>query len=297
MRKMIMYSLLMKMMTIQMSNTRSIGMMRTLEKNKIMMSQFSLLSGFCDISHFITTRHGGVSQGTYASMNPGIYTSDDPALVRENLKLLSEAIDLTPERIVMPHQVHKDEIRFIDSAFLSLDTTARQAFLEGVDALVTNIPKICVAVSTADCVPVLLYSPRNRVVAAVHAGWRGTVLRIVQKALDFMTTNCGCDARNMIAGIGPSIGQEAFEVGEEVVDAFREAGFPMDRILRRFSDTGKAHINLWEANRWLLMETGVLSEHIEVAGICTYTHHTDYFSARRLGINSGRILSGIYLNK
>ena len=99
----------------------------------------------------------------------------------------------------------------------------------------------------------------------------------------------------MKAGIAPSIGPEAFEVGEEVVDAFREAGFEMSCILKRDADTGKAHIDLWEANRLQLLTEGLSVGNIELAGICTYAHPDEFFSARRLGIKSGRILSGIFL--
>ena len=105
----------------------------------------------------------------------------------------------------------------------------------------------------------------------------------------------GADPRLMKAGIAPSIGPEAFEVGEEVVDAFREAGFEMSCILKHDADTGKVHIDLWEANRLQLLTEGLSAGNIELAGICTYAHPDEFFSARRLGIKSGRILSGIFL--
>lgn len=272
-------------------------MMKIQENKQIEVSRFSGLSGYRDISHFTTTRHGGVSTGTYASMNPGIYTEDHPDFIRKNLELLSDTVGISPKNMVIPHQTHEDRVLAIDASFLSLDDEERKLRLEGVDALVTNIPDVCVAVSTADCVPVLLYAPDRKVVAAVHAGWRGTVLRIARKAANFMIEAYDCDPAQLIAGIGPSISQAAFEVGEEVVKAFQAAGFPMERILRRNTETQKAHIDLWESNRLQLLEAGLLSEHIEIAGICTYMRHEDYFSARRLGVKSGRILSGICLKK
>ena len=142
--------------------------------------------------------------------------------------------------------------------------------MHGVDALVTDVPEVCIAVSTADCVPVLLYAPNVKAVAAVHAGWRGTVLRIAGKTVRILMDEYGADPRLMKAGIAPSIGPEAFEVGEEVVDAFREAGFEMSCILKRDADTGKAHIDLWEANRLQLLTEGLSVGNIELAGICTY---------------------------
>ena len=141
------------------------------------MLQFSGLSGECNISHFITTRHGGVSQGNYATMNPGEFSGDDPASVRMNRQLLSDAMGISPERIFAPCQVHEAEISCID---------AQQQEMYGKDALVTDIPGICIAVSTADCVPVLVYAPDKKVVAAIHAGWRGTVKQIVAKTIRCM---------------------------------------------------------------------------------------------------------------
>ncbi|WP_204246114.1 peptidoglycan editing factor PgeF [Parabacteroides johnsonii] len=261
--------------------------------DKVKMLQFPALSEDCNISHFVTTRQGGVSEGAYASFNPGEYSGDNPEAVRANRKLLSDVLGIPSERIFVPFQVHGAEIRSIEPFFLSLPLEEQQLYMHGVDALVTNVPGVCIAVSTADCVPVLLYAPDVKTVAAIHAGWRGTVQRIVAKTVRFLIDEYGADPCLMKAGIAPSIGPDAFEVGEEVVDAFREAGFEMPRILKRNVDTGKAHIDLWEANRLQLLSEGLSTGHIELAGICTYTHPDDFFSARRLGVKSGRILSGI----
>lgn len=260
------------------------------------MLRFSALSGICDISHFITTRHGGVSCGNYASMNPGEFSGDNPGFVQTNRKLLSEGVGMRPDRLFAPYQVHGAEIRAIDTCFLTLSPEQQQEYMHGVDALVTNVPGVCIAVSTADCVPVLIYSPDKKVVAAIHAGWRGTVQRIVEKAVCFMVDKYGCDPLFMMAGIAPSISKEAFEVGEEVVDEFRNAGIAVEQIMERNKTTGKAHIDLWKANQIQLLASGLPSEGVEVAGICTYLYLDEFFSARRLGIHSGRILSGIMIN-
>ena len=137
-----------------------------------------------------------------------------------------------------------------------------------------------------DCIPVLLYDTRRRLVAAAHAGWRGTVARIVQKTLCEM----GSSPADLHAIIGPGISQAAFEVGDEVYDAFRDAGFPMERIAVRET---KWHIDLWDANRWLLEEAGV--QDIHVAGLCTMQLPDRFYSARREGIQTGRNLNGIML--
>lgn len=132
-------------------------------------------------------------------------------------------------------------------------------------------------------------------VAAAHAGWRGTVNYIAGHTLDRMRALYGTDGKDVIACIGPGISLPSFEVGEEVYEAFRMNGFSMDYISEWKPETHKHHIDLWAANRMQLLDFGVPGEQIETSGICTYMRHEEFFSARRLGIKSGRILSGIMI--
>lgn len=261
------------------------------------MLQFSVFDGYCDIFHFITTRHGGVSEGSYATMNPGEHCGDVLDSVRMNRKSLSDQIGIIPEKLFTPHQVHEAEVYSIKSDFLSFTVEDQQLEMQGKDALITNLPGICIAIATADCVPLLVYAPDKKVVAAIHAGWRGTVKQITARTIQKMKDDYACDPMRMIAGIAPSISSNAFEVGEEVVHAFHAVGMNLNQIMQRSPETGKAHIDLWEANRIQLLEAGLQSERIEISGICTYTHHEDFFSARRLGLKSGRILSGISIKE
>lgn len=200
-----------------------------------------------------------------------------------------------PFPVVQAHQVHGDVIREVTSP-----STTRED-LEGVDALLTNIPGLAIGARTADCIPVLLYDEPHHAVAAVHAGWRGTVLAITAKAIRRMTALYGTYPASLKAIIGPGIGPDSFQVGEEVVDAFREAGFPMDTIHTyrgpRIEGTmeGGHHLDLWEANRWLLLQSGLLPANIHVAAICTYAHNARFYSARREGIRCPRIITAIRL--
>ena len=275
--------------------TKTKRVMKIRNANGCKLVQFHGLDRYEHIFHFVTTREGGISEGAYATLNPSRYTDDDPAHIQQNLSRLAQAIHLQPTQILLPHQVHQDRILDITPAFLSQSQSSQLAQLEGIDALLTAVPHVCVAISTADCVPVLLYAPDRQVVAAVHAGWRGTVLRIAQRCVEQMQQQYQCDPARLQAAIGPSISQAAFEVGEEVVEAFREAGFELSSLMYRHPDSQKAHIDLWKANQLQLLEAGLQPAHIEIAGICTYQQVDQFFSARRLGIRSGRILSGIYL--
>jgi len=259
------------------------------------IKHFSNLEKYNKITHFISTRHGGVSTGNYATLNLSEYAGDDLVAVQKNREILCNSLEISTGDLYVPFQVHGDRIALLDRHFISSSIKHRRDYLLGVDALVTDISGITIAVSTADCVPILLYAPDKNLIAAVHAGWRGTVQRIVEKTVRFMQDYAGCDVKQMIAGIGPSISMESFEVGKEVVDAFIDAGMDIRSIYKRNEQSGKAHIDLWKANEIQLLDAGLNGTHIELASLCTYINHEDFFSARRLGINSGRFLSGIRL--
>ena len=257
------------------------------------MLEYDVNHTYSDIFCFSTTRHGGCSTGAYASFNCNHYCGDRPENVLRNRELLLRLLPSGgPCRLILPHQTHGDTVRLVDEAFLRLSPDGQAAALEGVDALIGHVPGTCLCISTADCIPVLCYDPFRRCMAAIHAGWRGTVSRIVAKTLQALQSVYGSRPEHLVACIGPGISQAAFEVGDEVYEAFRANGFPMERLACR---SGKWHIDLWEANRLQLLEAGVPARHIETAGICTYRQTEDFFSARRLGIGSGRILSGILL--
>lgn len=235
-----------------------------------------------DVVAFSTRRQGGVSQGAYAGFNVNPFYGDRPDAVLANRQALAAELDIAPDRLVIPRQVHGTAVAMVDAP----------AVPDGVDALVTRTPGLCVCVSTADCIPVLLYDAYTRTVAAVHAGWRGTVADIVGCTLDFMRRHCGTLPQNVQAVLGPGIGLQAFEVGDEVYAEFLRSGFPMEQISLREE---KWHIDLWEANRWLLGRRGVTR--VALSGICTYQHADEFFSARKFGLHSGRILNGILLKE
>jgi hypothetical protein len=241
---------------------------------------------------FSSTRHGGCSEGNYASFNINRYCGDQEDNIQKNRKALCEILGISDNRLVMPHQVHLTKVATIDEQHFTLSSSAQQEALEGVDALMTDLSGVCIGVSTADCIPVLLYDNEHHAVCAIHAGWRGTVQRIVVKAIEAMTATYGTQPELLKAQIGPGIHLDSFEVGDEVYEAFAEAGFEMSSISSRKE---KWHIDLPACNRLQLMAAGMKAESITVSPVCTFQQATDYFSARRLGINSGRIFSGIIM--
>ena len=257
--------------------------------------EYELNLSFSNIFCFSTTRLGGTSSGNYSSFNCNEFCGDNIDDVLENRKILSKLLPQNPELFVFPHQTHDTEVALINRDFISKNYDEQKTILEGVDALITDLPKICLCVSTADCIPILLFDEKKNVVAAIHAGWRGTVNRIVRKCISEMEELFNSNPEDIHACIGPGISKYSFEVGNEVYNKFCEGGFDLEEISMMNSSTGKWHIDLPRANEIELIQSGVNREHIEVSDICTYNNNDMFFSARRQGIASGRIVSGIML--
>ena len=253
------------------------------------------------VTAFCSTRHGGYSQGRYGEFNVNLFCGDDIEAVQKNRQLLCQSLAIQPDRLLMPHQVHGVEVRRVTQDILDLSASERQEALEGVDALMTDVKEVCIGVSTADCIPLIIYDPEHAAASVIHAGWRGTVSRIVQHTVKAMVETYGSDVRKLKAVVGPGISLQSFEVGDEVYTQFDEGAFPMEVISCKMPAMNggmqeKWHIDLWACNRLQLLEAGLLPRYIQVAGICTYENYNDYFSARRLGVNSGRILTAIVIH-
>ena len=240
---------------------------------------------------FSSTRKGGYSEGNYGEFNINHYCGDSEDAIRQNRCLLCQLLQIEDEHLIMPHQVHQTEVLAVDEAFMRLSASERKARLEGVDAVMTDIAGVCIGVSTADCIPVLLYDRAHHASCAIHAGWRGTVMRIVEKAVAQMASVYGSNPSDLLAQVGPGIHLESFEVGDEVYEAFANEGFAT--IAVRMGQ--KWHIDLPECNRQQLLAAGILMGQISVSSVDTYQQHETFFSARRLGINSGRIFTGILM--
>ena len=214
------------------------------------------------------------------------FTDDSPDVFTENRKELANILDINVNQLVFPRQTHTNCV-------VALQKTPENEIKE-TDALITNQPGICLCVQTADCVPILLFDPFKNVIAAIHAGWRGTVKRIAEVAVREMVTKFGTSAENILAVIGPSIGPDAYEVGNEVVEEVLKS-IPQAKDTIQENKSGKFHFNLWEANHQILTSCGVNSKNIEIAGECSFTKEEKYFSARRNGIDTGRTVSAIML--
>ena len=226
------------------------------------------------VPHCFTTRLGGVSTGSQSSLNLAFGRGDSMENVEANLRLLTGALGMNPDKLVTTRQTHSDIVRFVTDADCA--GFCHHAYPES-DALVTNTPGVCLLVYTADCTPILFHDPVTGAVGAAHAGWRGTVQSIAAKTVEVMVNRCGCDPKNIRAAIGPNIGichfETDFDVPEAILAAFGQeaAGF----IEKRGE---KYHIDLKAVNALVLRRAGV--RQIEISEDCTMCQPDRFWSHR-----------------
>ena len=245
------------------------------------------------VAAFSTTRGEVDGRNPYSGVNLCDYVGDDALRVLDARIMLAMQLGVDLDAVVMPRQTHSCNVAVIDTHFMDNDIDQQEQALEGVDALVTTLPGVVIGVNTADCVPIVLADEAAGVIAVAHAGWRGTVGRIARAVVEEMCRQ-GARVERIQASMGPSICQDCFEVGDEVVEAFKKARFDLDTIVTRDASTGKAHIDLRAANREVLVAAGVPAGNIVLSQHCSRCEHGRFFSARRLGIDSGRTFTGIY---
>ena len=244
------------------------------------------------VAAFSTTRGEVDRRNAYSGVNLCDYVGDDALRVLDARITFAMQLGLTLDNLIMPRQTHSCRVAVIDNQFMNSDIEQQEKALDGVDALVTTMSDIAIGVNTADCVPIVLVDSQAGVIAVAHAGWRGTAGRILKNVVDEMC-RLGAEAKHIQAAMGPCICQDCFEVGDEVVEAFKLAGFDVNTIVKRNSATGKAHIDLRAANRIVLEAAGVPASQVILPRHCSRCEHDRFFSARRLGTNSGRTFTAI----
>lgn len=241
------------------------------------------LAAFPGLVHAVSTRHGGVSDGPFASLNLSTSTGDSSENVDANYRRLAAAVDVPRERMTTTWQVHG--VRVVRAAVENLGGMVDQA-----DGIVTDTPRLPLTQRYADCTPLLVYDPRRHATGLGHAGWRGTVAGMATTLVQAMAASFGSDPADLVAVIGPAIGPCCYEVGSEVVEAIRAALPRADALLSRPTNgtaaTASLCFDLWAANRWQLEQAGV--GQIEVAGVCTRCRRETFFSHRGDGPVTGR---------
>jgi len=250
---------------------------------------FHNIEGTGLVNHCFTTRLGGVSKGVYGELNLSFTRGESRDAVFENYRILSEKLGFDYNGFVLSHQTHTTNIRHVTERERGMGLT-KESDIRDTDGLITNIPGIHLTIFGADCVPIFLLDPVKKVIAAVHAGWRGSVNGIAAKVVAEMIEDYGVDAENILVGIGPSIGKCCFQVDEPVVALFHEKlDFADEVIFKDTSEDGKYKIDLWQTNKRILMTAGVKEGNIEISGICTRCHTDLFYSHRKTGSARGNM--------
>ena len=287
---------------------QTIPMQRITHPNSVITYTFDSLAGLPIRAH-VSTRHGGVSPAPWNTLNFSVSRGDTPERVAQNRACFAQAVDVQADQVVRCHQVHGTGIAKVDSSDAG-------TFIEQTDGLITDVTGLPLAWVFADCTPILLYDKANHILGGCHAGWRGTVNGAAAATLWAMQAAYGTDPGRVVACIGPSIGPQSYEVGEEVINMARaklhkperffatpataaggsvtktDANLPSNldsdtSPLRYLPETpeidefpAKLHFDLWRANAEQLIEAGVPAEQIEISEIDTAQNIYDFFSHR-----------------
>lgn len=245
---------------------------------EVLYLSYPLLEHTGIVKHGFSTRLGGVSKGIYSSMNLSFTQGDSVENVLENYRRMAMAIGVKEENLVRARQTHTTNVH-------KVTTENKNEELQDVDGLITDVPGICLTTTYADCVPLYFVDPVHKAIGLSHSGWRGTVGKMGRETLRRMKEEYGTKAEDVVAAIGPSICQECYEVSEDVIAKFKEA---FDEIYwkdlfyqkENQKEIKKYQLNLWKANEIILLEAGVLKEHIAVTNVCTNCNSDVLFSHR-----------------
>ncbi len=257
------------------------------EKNGVTFLTFPLLERQ-GVFHAFSTRLGGVSQGDLASMNLSFSRGDDVECVRENHRRFAAAVGYEVRQLVLSDQIHETHVCRVDASDCGKGVV-RESDLIGVDGLMTDDPGVVLMTFFADCVPLFFWDRKNRAAALSHAGWRGTVSGIGAITVERMRQEFGTEPDNLFVVVGPSIGSSCYEVSTDVAEKFFE-----NEVLKSDPDilsqilyqkpeqkeSGKFQLDLWLANKEILIHAGIPADQIEISGLCTCCHSDWLFSHR-----------------
>jgi len=246
------------------------------------------------VTHCFTTRLGGVGSEPYSSMNLAFHVGDNSRTVVLNRKIICSALKVEMGNIISAQQVHGVNIEVVGQGHAGMGAYSYDTAIPDTDGLVTDQPGLILATFYADCVPIFILDPVKKVIASIHAGWKGTIAQIgalaVRKMIDSFDTN----PSDCLVGIGPSIGPCCYEVDEPVISNIKD-NFKWWNEVLRFQEDGRAFLNLWDANRRIMVEAGIKQNNVESARICTCCNRNILFSFRGDKGQTGRMGAFIML--
>lgn len=261
-------------------NREQEGKMEVREKNGVTYLSYPSFEKIPQVVHGFSTRLGGVSEGIYYSMNLSFTRGDSEEAVRENYRRMTDALGFSCEDIVTSDQTHTTNVRVITEEDRGNGITRPRPYTD-VDGMVTNVPGLVLATFYADCVPLFFVDPIHGAVGLSHSGWRGTAGKIGAVTVEKMRETYGTRPEDIYSAIGPSICQECYEVSEDVIEEFKKSFQKKDwESLFYKKDNGKYQLDLWEANRIIMIEAGIQESHISMPGICT-CHNAEFLFSHR----------------
>jgi YfiH family protein len=256
---------------------------------------FKTLLAHRTIRHFVSTKTGGFSEFPYDSLNLGLHVGDDPDTVLKNRERLAETLGIPLDQFTIARQIHSGNVRVIFNEQRGSGSTDHEDAVADTDAMVTDTPGICLIVLVADCVPMLFFDPSRRAIGVAHAGWRGTLKSVASNTVRTMEDAFGSSPRNIMVGIGPSIGPCCYRVGPEVISQMEGVFKDENGYILNESKDGTGYLDLWRTNLEGLLHAGILRKNIEIAGMCTSHEHDLFFSYRNQMGDTGRFAAGIML--
>ncbi len=267
--------------------------LKIVTKGDLQYIQFPKLLNCGAVRHLFSTRNGGVSQGDCATMNLSFNRNDKSENVLENYNRLCSAVGIDTSNLVLSQQTHTNNVITVTKEHCG--TGVEKPSFSDVDGLVTNTPGVALVTQYADCTPLLFCDPKKKVIATSHAGWRGTVKLIGEVTVQKMVNEFGCNREDIIAGIGPCIGQCCYEVDDPVYSEFEKLSFLNLGDIFIKKENGKYMLNLVEANRRILINAGILPQNIDASDICTCCNCKDLHSHRATAGKRGNLAAIIEL--
>ena len=258
---------------------------------------YSRLENIPFIKHAFSTKEGGVSEGIFSTMNLSFTRGDDIDKVKENYRRFFDAVGFALNNMVMSDQIHETDIMKIDEKKINEINEESKGIedrvCKNIDGLITNLPNVPLVTFYADCVPLYFVDTVNKAIGLSHSGWRGTVKGMGIKTVEAMVREYGSNPENIVAVVGPSICQECYEVSKEVVDEFHKEYYDKFDVSSIYyeKENGKMQLNLWEANRQILLLAGLKSENIVISNVCTSCHSDLLFSHRKTNGKRGNLIA------
>ena len=241
------------------------------------------------VEHLFTTKDGGVSKGDFATMNVSFTRGDDEEAVLENYRRIASIFNVALSNVVVSHQTHTTNVMRVTREDGGKGVVFDRDY-QDIDGLITNEKNLVLCTMYADCVPLYFVDTKNQAIGLSHSGWKGTAGQMGKRTLERMAEEFGTKPEDVYAAIGPSICMDCYEVSADVVEAFCKVFTKEEMNLISYEkENGKYQLDLWKANEIILLNAGVLPEHIEVTRLCTHCNSDRMFSHRRTGDRRGNL--------